>query len=112
MTYDNALTALADPRRRAIFESLREHQRTVADIASLQPVSRPAVSQHLKVLADAGLVVAVPRGTRRYYRVRREGLEALRRWIDGFWDDVLSNFAAHVERQMGGSDGGTDPQDD
>lgn len=71
----------------------------VAEIARAQPVSRPAVSQHLKILEQAGLVNVEAKGTRRYYGVRREGLAELRQWIDGFWGDVLDSFAAEVSRQ-------------
>ena len=71
----------------------------VAEIARLQPVSRPAVSQHLKALEQAGLVTVEAQGTRRYYGVRREGLADLRKWIDGFWGDVLDSFAAEVNKQ-------------
>lgn len=99
MTYQQAITALADPRRRAIFESLKDNPRMVADIARSQPVSRPAVSQHLKTLEQAGLVTVQAKGTRRYYGVRREGLAELRQWIDGFWGDVLGSFAVEVARQ-------------
>lgn len=102
MTYREAIVALSDPRRREIFESLRSAPRTVAEIARRQPVSRPAVSQHLKVLAAAGLVEARADGTRRYYGIRREGLAGLKRWIDGFWDDVLQSFAAEVESRREG----------
>ncbi|MBL4891675.1 MAG: winged helix-turn-helix transcriptional regulator [Rhizobiaceae bacterium] len=99
MTYQIAITALADPRRRSIFESLRGNPLMVAEIARLQPVSRPAVSQHLKALEQAGLVTVEAQGTRRYYGVRREGLADLRKWIDGFWGDVLDSFAAEVNKQ-------------
>ena len=99
MTYEDAIAALADTRRRAIFESLRAHPRTVADIAETQPVSRPAVSQHLKVLQMAGLVDVRSEGTRRYYGIRRAGLDGLRQWIESFWDDVLDNFAAEIRRR-------------
>ncbi|MFK5980458.1 MAG: metalloregulator ArsR/SmtB family transcription factor [Rhizobiaceae bacterium] len=99
MTYQLAIATLADPRRRAIFESLRGHPLMVADIARAQPVSRPAVSQHLKVLEQAGLVTVEAQGTRRYYGMRREGLAELRDWIDGFWGDVLDSFAAEVSKQ-------------
>ncbi len=88
MAYPEVLVALADPTRRHIFEALREHPRTVGELAKGQPVSRPAVSQHLKVLAAARLVSVEPRGNRRLYLVRREGLEALRHYLDGFWSDV------------------------
>jgi DNA-binding transcriptional ArsR family regulator len=103
MTYGETLDALADQRRRAIFELLRKGPRSVGEIAQTQPVSRPAVSQHLKVLMEAGLVHARPKGTRRLYEADRAGLMALREWIDGFWDDVLDRFAAEVSKQMGGS---------
>lgn len=93
------IVALADTRRRAIFETLRDKPRTVAEIASGQPVSRPAVSQHLKVLQTAGLVQAEAQGTRRYYSIRREGLVELRHWVEGFWSDVLASFADEVARQ-------------
>jgi len=86
MTYEMALVALADPTRRRIFEGLRASPRTVSEIAARQPVSRPAVSQHLKVLQEAELVTVERRGTRRIYSIRREGLSALRDYLDGFWD--------------------------
>ena len=111
MTYQETFSALADPRRRAIFESLRSAPRTVAEIAETQPVSRPAVSQHLKVLQSAGLVQVRPHGTRRYYSVRRDGLADLRHWVESFWDDVLSGFAAEVTRQVGEHDGSADHED-
>ena len=106
MTYDMVLDALADARRRAIFEALREAPSTVGELAERQPVSRPAVSQHLKVLETAGLVAVTPAGTRRIYCVRREGLADLRRWVEGFWDDVLESFAADVERRQRRDDDG------
>ena len=112
MTYERTLSALADPTRRRIFEGLRASPLTVGEIAARQPVSRPAVSQHLRVLEGAGLVAAEPRGTRRYYRLRREGLGELKAWLDGFWTDVLAAYAAHVEVRNGASDDRTDPQGD
>ena len=105
MTYGITIQALADDRRRAIFDCLRGQPKTVQQIARTQPVSRPAVSQHLKVLASAGLVQVQPVGTRRYYSIRPEGLGELRRWIESFWDDVLENFAEEVKRQKGENDG-------
>ena len=102
MAYDDTWAALADRRRRDIFETLRGGARTVGEIAETQPVSRPAVSQHLKVLADAGLVRASSRGTRRLYEVRRAGLMELRGWIDSFWDDILDRYADEVSKEMGG----------
>lgn len=105
MTYEMALAALADPSRRNIFEALRACPRTVSDIAGEQPISRPAVSQHLKVLQNAGLVEVYPKGTARYYGIRRAGLADLRNYLDGFWDDVLEAYAAEVDRQMGEKNG-------
>jgi len=93
-------TALADPTRRCIFEALREHPMSVGEIAAEQPVSRPAVSQHLKVLVDAKLVSAKAEGTKRFYSIRREGLLALREYLDSFWSDALSAYSAEVAKQM------------
>lgn len=89
----DTLTALADPTRRAIFERLRGGPLAVGELAEGLPVSRPAVSQHLKVLEGAGLVTVSREGTRRLYRIEPRGLEPLRRYLDSFWDDVLSAFA-------------------
>ncbi|WP_417461461.1 ArsR/SmtB family transcription factor [Kordiimonas sp.] len=100
MTYDLIFSALADPTRRSIFEALRTEERTVGDIALNQPVSRPAVSQHLKVLETAGLVTVRSEGNRRFYALRRDGLEDLRRYLDSFWSDALSAYAAEIERRM------------
>jgi DNA-binding transcriptional ArsR family regulator len=91
-------TALGDPTRRAIFECLTERPRAVVELARELPVSRPAISQHLKVLGQAGLVDHDIRGTRHIYRVDRDGLATLRDWLDQFWDDVLDAFADHVRR--------------
>ncbi len=102
MTYIDTLVALADPTRRAIFESLRDRPRTVGELAAGQPVSRPAVSQHLKVLESAGLVRADPQGNRRLYSIRRDGLEELKQYLDGFWSDALSAYAAEVTRRKRG----------
>jgi DNA-binding transcriptional ArsR family regulator len=112
VTYQEALSALADPTRRRILEALRGPPRSVGEIARGQTVSRPAVSQHLKVLEEAGLVAAVPRGNRRLYRVRAEGLEALRAYLNGMWGDVLSGFAAEVSNNAGAGDDRTHPKDD
>lgn len=101
MGYPEVLTALADPTRRHIFEALRQQPLTVGELARTQPVSRPAVSQHLKVLELARLVDVEPRGNRRVYSIRREGLDALRLWIDGFWSEVLDAYAAEVTRRAG-----------
>lgn len=97
MAYDTVLEALADPTRREIFERLRKGPSPVGKLAEGLPVSRPAVSQHLKVLKEAGLVTDRKDGTRRYYGIDREGLADLRAYLDEFWEDVLANFAVHLE---------------
>jgi DNA-binding transcriptional ArsR family regulator len=96
----DGLTALGDPTRRAIFERLADRPRAVGELASDLPVSRPAVSQHLKVLKDAGLVVDHAVGTRRIYRLDPDGLRDLRAYLDHFWDQALAGFKAAVERQV------------
>ena len=96
MTYQQSLQALADPTRRAVFERLRSGPSPVGELAAGLPVTRPAVSQHLKVLKDAGLVREHRAGTRRIYSVELEGLGELRRYLDTFWSDVLAAFADHV----------------
>jgi DNA-binding transcriptional ArsR family regulator len=99
MTYGNALTALADPTRRRVFERLKSGPKAVGTIARGMPVSRPAVSQHLKVLKEAGLVADRPEGTRRVYYIDPDGLGALRAWVDQFWGQALAEFKAEVETQ-------------
>jgi DNA-binding transcriptional ArsR family regulator len=98
MTYGNALAVLADPTRRQVFERLRAGPRPVNALAAGLPVSRPAVSQHLKVLKDAGLVAERSEGVRRIYSVRREGLKELREWLDGFLGDALEAFKLEAEK--------------
>jgi DNA-binding transcriptional ArsR family regulator len=98
MAYGNALAVLADPTRRQVFERLRGGPRPVNMIAAGLPVSRPAVSQHLKVLKDAGLVEERSEGVRRIYSLRREGLVELRAWLDGFWGDALEAFRLEAEK--------------
>jgi DNA-binding transcriptional ArsR family regulator len=93
-----AFAALADPTRREIFERLARGPRAVGELASDLPVSRPAVSQHLKVLKDAGLVIDEAQGTRRVYEIDPNGLGALRAWLDRFWGEALAAFKAEVER--------------
>jgi DNA-binding transcriptional ArsR family regulator len=100
MAYDTALSALADPTRRRIFERLRKGPKAVAAIARGLPVSRPAVSQHLKVLKEAGLVREEPQGTRRIYEIDPRGLGTLRRWLDQFWDEALEAFKAEAEKDQ------------
>ena len=99
MPYATALTALSDPTRRAVFERLRVGPASVREIADGLPVSRPAVSQHLKALREAGLVRDEPRGSARIYSIHTPGLRALRDWVDGFWDEALDRFKAHAEKQ-------------
>ncbi|MBL8584514.1 MAG: winged helix-turn-helix transcriptional regulator [Rhizobiaceae bacterium] len=82
----DAFTAIADPNRRHLLEELRRGPKTVTELAGGLPVSRPAVSQHLKVLLDAGLVKATPEGTKRVYAVSPEGFVRLNIWLDQFWE--------------------------
>ena len=96
-----ALDALGDPTRRQILELLRGGPTPVGVIAAQLPVSRPAVSKHLKVLGESGLVTHVQVGTRSLYRIDARGLEAVRAYVDSFWTDVLEAFADHVERPSG-----------
>ena len=98
MSYEAAFTALSDPTRRAIVEALRDTPSPVGRLAEHFPVSRPAISQHLKVLSDAGLVVADPRGTARIYRLNPSGWESLRGYLDRLWDDALAAYAREAER--------------
>ncbi len=94
-----ALDALADPTRRAVFERVAAGPAAVGEIASGLPVSRPAVSQHLKILKDAGLVAESAEGTRRIYRIDPRGIGAMREWLDRFWDDALARFADYADAQ-------------
>jgi DNA-binding transcriptional ArsR family regulator len=98
MAYGTALAVLADPTRRRVFERLRGGPRPVNKLAQGLPVSRPAVSQHLKVLKKAGLVEERSEGVRRIYSLRREGLMELREWLDSFWGDALDAFKLEAER--------------
>ena len=105
MAYGTALAVLADPTRRQVFERLRTGSYPVNALAAGLPVSRPAVSQHLRVLKEAGLVEERSEGVRRIYSLRREGLAELRDWLDTFWDDALEAFRIEAEkshRQRGG----------
>jgi DNA-binding transcriptional ArsR family regulator len=92
------LAALADPSRRAIFEALRDGPRAVGELAADLPISRPAVSQHLKVLKEAGLVTDRAVGTKRLYRLEPAGIAALRGYLDGMWSDALKAFAELAEQ--------------
>ena len=96
------MTALSDATRRAVFERLADGPRPVAEIARGLPVSRPAVSQHLRVLKDAGLVFARQQGTRRLYQVDPDGLEEIRRYFDQFWTRALASFKTAAERTQPG----------
>jgi DNA-binding transcriptional ArsR family regulator len=95
----DALVVLADPTRTAIFEQLAARPRAVGELALALPVSRPAVSQHLKVLKQAGLVTDDRVGTRRIYRIDPAGLAKLRARLDGFWNQALTTFKDIVERE-------------
>ncbi|GAB2962804.1 metalloregulator ArsR/SmtB family transcription factor [Streptomyces pseudoechinosporeus] len=94
---DDALGLLGDPTRRAIFEILARRPSSVGELAEWLPVSRPAVSQHLRVLKDGGLVVSHAEGTRRVYRLNPEGVAGLRAWLDGVWNDALTAFQKAAE---------------
>lgn len=96
MAYHSALKSISDPTRRSVLEQLRSGPQAVGEIAKKLPVSRPAVSQHLKVLKDAGLVKDRSEGARRVYYIDPEGLGELRRWLDEFWGDALASFAKEV----------------
>ncbi|MBO9466119.1 winged helix-turn-helix transcriptional regulator [Tropicibacter sp. R15_0] len=104
MTYGDSpmqrsLSALSDPTRRAVFEAVAAQPRSVTELAKTQPISRPAVSQHLKVLSEANLVRAEAQGTRRIYHLDTAGLAALRDYLDKFWTDALRAYAAEVRRR-------------
>ncbi len=96
-----AIAALADPTRRKVFEAVSARPGPVSAIAEGLPVSRPAVSQHLKVLKQAGLVRDAAKGTRRIYSVDPAGLGPLRAWLDRFWDEALGAYAANFEAKDG-----------
>ena len=95
----DAISALGDPTRRAIFERLADGPRPVGELASGLPVSRPAVSQHLRVLKEAGLVTDRQAGTRRLYQLNPEGIDALRAYLDQFWDKALAAFKDAAEQR-------------
>ena len=101
-----ALDALGDWTRRQIFEALRQGPRSVGELAAGLPVSRPAVSQHLRVLKDAGLVSDRKDGTRRVYRVDPDGLARIRDYFDSFWDVALERFAAAAESETARKEAG------
>ena len=99
VTYETALNALGDGTRRLILERLRRGPRAVGELAAELPVSRPAVSQHLRVLKEAGLVTERRNGTRRLYRVDIDGLAEVRDYLESFWTDVLAAFEAAAEAE-------------
>ena len=102
MAYNNgAFAALADPTRRRVLEALASGPKAVGEIAASFPVSRPAISQHLKILKAAGLVADRADGTRRVYSIDPTGLGPLRAWLDQFWGVALEAFKAEVERDEG-----------
>lgn len=97
VTNGHPLDALGDPTRRQVFELLRHGSRSVGELAAELPVSRPAVSQHLRVLELAGLVSHRREGTRNLYAVNGNGLVELRTWVEGFWDEALARFKAAAQ---------------
>jgi DNA-binding transcriptional ArsR family regulator len=96
---ERALDALGDPTRRGVFKRIRRRTLSVREISDGMNVTRSAVSQHLKVLKAAGLVVVRAEGTRRLYAVDTRGIEAMRSWLDGFWDEALVAFKRAAERE-------------
>ena len=95
----HGFAALADPTRRSVFERLAKKSLSVGDLAAGLPISRPAVSQHLKVLKAAGLVIDEAHGTRRVYRIDPRGIEAMKSYLDRFWDRALAAFKAAAEKE-------------
>jgi DNA-binding transcriptional ArsR family regulator len=104
MTAARVFDAMGDPTRRQVLELLRGGERAVAELAAELPVSRPAVSQHLRVLKGAGLVTERREGTRHLYRVDPEGLAILRSYLERMWDDSLAAFKAAAEQDGEGAD--------
>ena len=96
---DGGFGLLGDPTRRVIFELLAQRPRSVGELAQLLPVSRPAVSQHLRVLKDGGLVVDQAVGTRRVYRPNPEGVAAMRAWLDRVWEDALAAYQKELSQE-------------
>jgi DNA-binding transcriptional ArsR family regulator len=99
VTYGIVLDSLADGTRREVLDLVRRKPSSVQEIADQLPISRPAVSQHLKILKDAGVVTSRAVGTRRVYTVTTDGFEVLRQWLDAMWRDALSSFAAFADNQ-------------
>ena len=107
MAYADAIAAIADPTRPAVLERLRRGPQPVVEIARDLPVGRPAVSQHLRILKEAGLVSERREGTRHFYSVNGEGLAALRAYFDEFWQEALDAFKAAAEAESKGESDGT-----
>src|SRR5947199_9586952 len=101
MSYESVMNALGDPTRRAVYERLRSGPRSVGEIADGLPVSRPAVSQHLRVLKEAGLVGERREGTKRIYALAPHGLAELRAYFDQYWSQALDAYKEAVERKEG-----------
>ena len=99
------MTALGDPMRQAILDRLSDGPRPVGELAAELPISRPAVSQHLRVLKDVGLVLDRQQGTRRLYQVDQQGLAVLRTYLDQFWERSLAAFGEAVESEQDGGNG-------
>lgn len=99
MTYHHAFSALGDPTRLKVFEAVAARPSAVGALAKKLPVSRPAVSQHLRVLSDAGFVECRSEGTRRIYYARPDGLDSIRAWLERYWSDVLGSFAQEINRE-------------
>src|SRR3989454_9029041 len=100
MAYVAVFPALAAPTRRPILEALRRQPRAGGELGEGRPVSRPAVSQHLKVLQAARLVTVQPQGNRRLYSIKRDGLDDLRKYLESFWSEVLTSYGAEIMRRM------------
>jgi DNA-binding transcriptional ArsR family regulator len=100
VAHADAFEALSDPHRRAILERLREGERSVRELADGLPISRPAVSRHLRLLTEAGLVTVEPKGTRRLYRLHADGAEAVRAYLETVWGDAARRFALTAENTM------------
>jgi DNA-binding transcriptional ArsR family regulator len=100
MAYEGAFSALGDPTRKAVFDRLRQGPQTVGALAAGLPVSRPAISQHLKVLKEAGLVADQAEGTRRLYRIDRRGLEGLKTWLVAVWEEAEAAHLDEIARQL------------
>ena len=105
MTYELAIQAIADPTRRGIVDRLRAGPRSVGELADSLPVSQPAVSQHLAVLREARLVERRRQGRRSVYRLRPQGFEPLRRYVESMWDDALAAYAASFDPSEEGGGG-------